>query len=533
MTTDLELGSFTDDGPWVVEPGSMSWRSAVPSIRWAVARQLPELTRPRLVPGRRVGTVVARVGAAVVAWFLVDRRHGPDESRAGISRRLREAAEHLGPTYIKLGQIISSGEGIFPEELVAEFKKCRDQVPAESFDAVRRVVEEDLGARLETVFSEFDRAPLAAASIAQVHRARLVSGEEVVVKVQRPTVGHLVHDDLRVMAWLAPFLVGRIPIAALANPPALVELFAETITEELDFRLEAENMLDVARVFADLGQRGYVVPRPHPKLVTRRVLVMERLEGFAFDDVESITAAGIDGRSIVRTGMIGFMEGAMLHGIFHGDLHGGNLFVLPDGRIGLLDYGITGRMDDQQRLAFLRLLMTATMNDLPGQLESLRDLGALPTDTDLDQVIIDLGLDQPTVDPTTLTGDELTDEIQRLLKALLGYGARMPKELMLFVKNMVFLDGAIATHAPDLDLFAEITHISTYFATTHGDRISSDVGIDPRSYELDLSGVKASFGVEPSTTDSMTYQQVLDRRAVIRDRMRERRPGRSRRSRRS
>jgi ubiquinone biosynthesis protein len=287
----------------------------------------------------------------------------------------------------------------------------------------------------------------------------------------------------------------------------------------------------VARVFAELDQRGYVVPRPHPHLVTRRVLVMERLEGFAFEDVESITAAGIDGESIVRTGMIGFMEGAMLYGVFHGDLHGGNLFILPDGRIGLLDYGITGRMGEAKRQAFLRLLMTATMNDLRGQLEALRDLGALPPDTDLDQVIVDLGLDRPTIDPTQLTADQLTDEIQQVLKALLGYGARMPKELMLFVKNLVFLDGAIGTHAPNLDLFAEIAHLSTYFAATHGERISADVGIDPRSYELDLSGVKASFGVEPSTTDSMTYEQVLERRAIIRDRMRERRPGRSKRSR--
>jgi ubiquinone biosynthesis protein len=221
----------------------------------------------------------------------------------------------------------------------------------------------------------------------------------------------------------------------------------------------------------------------------------------------------------------------MLHGVFHGDLHGGNLFILPDGRIALLDYGITGRMDERKRLAFLRLLMTATMNDLRGQLEALRDLGALPADTDLDRVIVDLGLDQPTVDPTQLSADELTNEIQRVMKALLGYGARMPKELMLFVKNLVFLDGAIGTHAPELDLFAEIGHISTYFATTHGERISADVGIDPRSYELDLSGVKASFGVEPSTTDSMTYQQVLERREIIRQRMKDRRVGRSRRSR--
>ena len=172
-------------------------------------------------------------------WLWRRRRHryaSVEASRSDISRRLRLAAERLGPTYIKLGQIISSGEGLFPPELVDEFKKCRDQVPAETFDDVRRTVEEDLGSRLEDVFESFERTPLAAASIAQVHSARLRTGEDVVVKVQRPSVDRLVRHDLRVMAWLAPHLVGRIPVAALANPPALVELFAETIVEELDFR---------------------------------------------------------------------------------------------------------------------------------------------------------------------------------------------------------------------------------------------------------------------------------------------------------
>ncbi|HRE00204.1 MAG TPA: AarF/ABC1/UbiB kinase family protein, partial [Ilumatobacteraceae bacterium] len=181
-------------------------------------------------------------------------------------------------------------------------------VPAESWRDVRRTVEADLGAPLSDVFSHFATTPLAAASIAQVHAATLRSGEEVVVKVQRPQVASLVRRDLRVMAWLAPHLVGRIPVAALANPPALVELFAETIVEELDFRLEAANMLDMARMIRRLDQVGFVVPRPHPHLVTRRVMVMERLRGFNFDDVAGMQNAGIDTEAIVRAGMIAFME---------------------------------------------------------------------------------------------------------------------------------------------------------------------------------------------------------------------------------
>ena len=147
-------------------------------------------------------------------------------------------------------------------------------------------------------------------------------------------MARLVHTDLRAMAWLAPHLVGRIPVAALANPPALVELFADTIVEELDFRVEAANMLDVAAMLHELGQDGYVVPRPHPELVTRRVLVMQRLHGFKFDDVAGMREAGVDTEGVVRTAMVALMEGAMIAGIFHGDLHGGNLLVLPDGRTG-------------------------------------------------------------------------------------------------------------------------------------------------------------------------------------------------------
>jgi ubiquinone biosynthesis protein len=514
---DLAAGSFSDTPPWTIpDPDALVWRQGLDEVRASVMAEVPRLTAPRRwPPGARLGTVVRHLGGAVALWALRERRQGGSRSRAGISRRLRRAAERLGPTYIKLGQIISSGEGIFPAELVDEFKLCRDRVPAEPFRVVREVLEDDLGRPLEDVFRWIDRTPLAAASIAQVHAATLRTGERVVVKVQRPTVARLVRDDLRVMAWLAPLLVGRIPIAALANPPALVELFAQTIAEELDFRLEAENMLDVARTFAELGQRGYVVPRPHPTLVTRRVLVMERLDGFRFDDVVGMRGAGVDTEALVRTGMIGFLEGAVLHGIFHGDLHGGNLLVLPDGRTALLDFGITGRLDEPRRVAFLRLLMAGSTNDLMAQLAALRDLGVLPPDADLDRVVRELRLDQPAVDPTTMSGEQLVQELQQVIKALLGLGARLPKELMLFVKNMVFLDGAIATLAPDLDLFGEITNLSMYFATRHGDRIMADVGVDPRTVEVDLDGVRASFGVDAGT-ERLTHRELRRRRETIR-----------------
>lgn len=521
---DRKWAAFTEEGPWTLERGAIRWLPLAPQLRARAQSEVPGLTKAgKVPPGRRVVRVVRVLSRAVVPWMVRKRRGRyttSEASRAEISMRLRKAAEQLGPTYIKLGQIISSGEGLFPPELVHEFKKCRDQVPAEPFDTVRVVVEADLGARLEDVFASFDRTPLAAASIAQVHAATLLTGEDVVVKVQRPSVDGLVRKDLRVMAWLAPFLVGRIPISSLANPPALVELFAETIVEELDFRMEAANMIDIAAMLHELGNHGYVVPRPHPTLVTRRVLVMQKLQGFNFDDVVGMQNAGIDTEEVVRTAMVALMEGAMVYGVFHGDLHGGNLFVLADGRTALLDFGIVGRLTGDRRLAFLRMMLGATTNDVRGQMAAMRDLGALPADTDLEAVIKDLRLDQPTVDPTTLTGEELVAEVQRVVKALLGYGAKLPKELMLYVKNMVFLDGAMARLAPDLDLLGEIGKISLMFAERHGERLGRELGIDHTAVAINMDGVKASFGVD-TDTDQLTYRELQARRELIQKRMRD------------
>jgi ubiquinone biosynthesis protein len=517
-SADTEFGVFTDSGPWVLTLDDLAWKAGLPRIRAELSSSIPWLIRHRTFPpGARVGTTVRHLGGALALWYLTERRRGGTVKTAGISRRLRVAAERLGPTYIKLGQIVASGDGIFPAELVAEFKACRDQVPPEPWPVVERVIAEELGRSPSEVFASIEHHPLAAASIAQVHQARLIDGTEVVIKVQRPSVVRRVHQDLAVMAWLAPHLVGRIPIAALANPPALVELFAETIVEELDFRLEAENMIDIARTFAELGQRDFVVPRPHPTLVTRRMLVMERLSGFAFSDVEGMRAAGIDTDAVVRSGMIGFMEGAMMHGIFHGDLHGGNLFVLPSGKIALLDFGITARLSESKRLALLSLIVGASNGHIPSQVSALRDLGALPEDTDVETVIAQLGLDRPPLDPTTLTADELVGELQRSIKTLLALGARMPKELMLFVKNLVFLDGAIATLAPDLDLFAEIEAISLMFAAKHGERIMQQLGLEREDdWKPDLSSVKASFGLD-ETTEQLTHRELQARRAQVRE----------------
>ena len=520
---DLAIGAFTPHAPWIVEPATMRWRfprdgdPGIDDLRDQAAELARTLVHPKHLPSvRRVATVAYRIGGALLLWGAKER--GTPESRAGLSRRLRPAFEHLGPTYIKLGQIISSGEGIFPEELVSEFRLLRDRVPPEPFSVVRRTIEAELGRPLAEVFTSFDRRPIASASIAQVHAATLRTGERVVVKVQRSRVAPMVRLDIAAMAWIAPFLVGRIPVSALTNPPALVELFAETIVEELDFRLEAQNMLDIAEVFAGTGQRSVVVPRPHPSLVTRRVLVMEHLHGFSWGDAEGMRLAGIDTAAVLRSSLIAFLEGALLYGVFHGDLHGGNMMVQSDGTVALLDFGITARLDERKRQAFLRLQMGASTNNVTVQVEALRDLGALPADSDIDAVIRDLNLDRPPIDPTTLTAEEMVAELREVTKALLGYGARLPKELMLFVKNMLFLNGAMASMAPDVDILGEIVAIVTYFTERHGERIAREVGFEVSSDSIDLDGYRAAMGFTEDA-DAITFRDLQARRELIAKRL--------------
>lgn len=525
---DGDQGSFSEDPPWLVEPASFLWLRGLDRLRRGTREEVPFLLRRRrLPPGRRVLKALGIFGRAIACWYLRDRKGSRSESRRGMSRRLRLAFHDLGPTYIKLGQILSAGEGLFPEEVVSEFRLLRDHVPAEDFETVRETIEADLGCRLEDVFAELSTEPLAAASIAQVHAGVLLGGEPVVVKVQRSKVARLVSEDLSVMSWLAPALVGRIPVAALVNPPALVEVFAETVVEELDFRLEAGNMLDLARVLGELGQDQIIVARPHPRLVTKRVLVMERIDGFSWADAEGMRSRGIDTAAVLRASTRAFVEGLMFHGMFHGDLHAGNLIVRPDGRVALLDFGIMGRLDERGRLAFVRLLLGVAMGDVSFQVEALQALGALPCDIDEEALVRDFGLDAPPRDPLAMSAQELSAEVREMTKKLLGYGARMPKELILFVKDMLFIDGAVAVMAPDVDLFAEITMLVMYLTGRHGDRLSREIGLDPSKAKVDLNMLRSSMGLDEGV-QSLSYNQLRERREIILKRLDARQGRRSR-----
>jgi ubiquinone biosynthesis protein len=504
----------------------MPWRDGIDDLRATARARVPGLIQRRRLPPTRGATVVWKLARAIVPWVVKHRgRRGDPEALAALAPSVRGAFEQLGATFIKLGQVIASAEGMMPAALVSEFKLCRDRVPPETFEHVRAVVEQDLGRSIEEVFAEFSPTPIAAASIAQVHTARLRSGEEVVVKVQRPQVRTVVPRDLATMAWIAPIIEKRMPQASLANMPAYVELFAETIVEELDFRLEAQNMLDIARVLATTDQRSVVVPRPHPELVSERVLVMERLHGFNIEDEAAMGDAGVDPSSVFRALMISFIEGAMIFGVFHGDLHGGNMMVTPEGKAAIFDFGITGRFTDTSRTALLGLMLTGMNQDVMAQLQYFRDLGGFAPDADLERIAADLNLDElVTMNQAEMSPEQLATQMREMVTQLVSHGAKLPKELFLYLKGMIYLNGAIAALAADVDLFAELGHVFEYFMSAHSDRFAAEIGFDVDANPFDVDSMqqrmRETMGV---TSDSLTYRELQQ---LQNDRMEEMRAAR-------
>ena len=494
------------------------WIKDAHAVRSAIAAGIPRLlNKPSFPPITRLVHTTLRFGWALLSWKLFDRRLDKQNRTESLYRRLRIAAERLGPTYVKLAQLISAAEGVFPQALVDECSRCRDQAKPSPWRKIRRILRRDLGS-LDSAFASFEQQPFAAASIAQVHAATLPDGSEVVVKVQRPSIHKKVVRDLRVLAWVAPRLVGRIPVAALANPPALVQLFAETISEELDFRLEVANLFEIRRALATGGRDRWIAPEPVLEMTTSRVIVMSRVPGIPLTRLDSDQISDQETRTLFRNMVDGLLEGAALHGIFHGDFHAGNLFVVDGGVIGLVDYGMVGRLDHERRISFLRYVTGLMSGDVRTQVLAVRDLGAFSPDVDVEDLIQKLQLDRVDFDPLQLTEEQFVSEFQTLLKELLASGARIPKELMLFVKNFAYLASFVQKLDPDMDLLGEFSAISAGFLTKHGFRVSAELGLALQDLEVSESSFRRAAGIRDDV-EVLTWQDLSNRREAMQRRL--------------
>lgn len=374
--------------------------------------------------------------------------------RTPLPRKLRDAFAELGPTYVKVGQVIASSPGLFPHPWTEEFGALRDQVPPFPASAARAIIEEELGRPVGEIFARFDDRPIAAASIAQVHAAELHDGRRVVVKVQRPGLDALVRDDLRALHAVCRVLE-RIPQTRIASPKALAEDFDRTLGEEMDFVLEAENMERMRSILIETGIADARVPEVHHDLVGRRVLTMERIDGFRFTDVEAMRAAGIDTARLLRIGVQTVVEGVLVHGFFHGDLHAGNVVVLPEGTFVLLDFGIVGRLDETVRNRLAQYLIASTTNDYEAMIVALKAFGSVPDDVDVRAMAADVQEQYAPFVEGGVVVTQLGDLMETMIRSMVKYRARIPRELVLLSKQMLYLEGAASALAPDLDLLQE------------------------------------------------------------------------------
>ncbi|MCZ7630324.1 MAG: AarF/UbiB family protein [Microthrixaceae bacterium] len=377
------------------------WVSGVPGLADQVDDWVTEVAerRPRLrARARRLARAGVDRSMAEGMGRLMGERRGAFalEDVLGVLRRPGSLAEFGsqqavdrverfvragGPAWVKLGQFVATADGLLPGDWVEAFAWCRDDVPPLPEGVPRKVVRRAFNARVRDVFAEFDDEPLGAASIAQVHRAVLPDGREVVVKIRRPGLRQRFTNDIRAMAaaaWMAERLH---PVVRTGNPSGFLELFAQLVLEELDFRIEALNMVELRGGRRACRIRARAHPRPMPGLVTSRVLVMERLPG------RSYTSVHVDpevGRRLFRFAVQSALELTLLFGVFHGDLHAGNILLDEDsGMLSLVDFGILGRLDEAQRIALGQLMVAFAHGDVRRELEAMVDFGAIPADFDL------------------------------------------------------------------------------------------------------------------------------------------------------
>jgi ubiquinone biosynthesis protein len=399
-------------------------------------------------------------------------REGELDKRAAIDH-VQEVVKAGGPTYVKLGQFIATAQGLLPGEWVDAFGWCRDTVPPMATGLPEAIFEETFGAPLETLLDDFDPVPIGSASIGQVHAARLPDGTDVVVKFRRPGLREQFEIDLRAMALAAAAAERASKAVRVANLSGFVELFAELVLEEIDFRLEALNQIELALASEDAGHDYATYPRPVPHLVTENVLCMTRVEGVPYTQALEAYPGVVDGERLLRLAITSVLEHTVAYGVFHGDLHAGNVLISPNGDFSLLDFGIAGRLDPRQRAAIVRFLFGFGRNDTKLQLQALRQFGAIPARANLDALARQMEDSLDAIDPSLrardrdLTIDQLGQALGAVIRVLAVNGFRLPKELVLFFKNLLYLNGFAATLAPETNLFGEIEPVFGYFVSRY------------------------------------------------------------------
>ncbi|MFQ3610204.1 MAG: AarF/ABC1/UbiB kinase family protein [Fimbriimonadales bacterium] len=419
-----------------------------------IARRVRSLQRYRQVVG-----VLARHGfGGALEYLSVHRRLSLSKSELRATaeplespaQHLREALEELGPTYIKLGQILSTRSDLLPEPFIEELRKLHDHVVPEPWETMAPLIEQELGRPIEAVFAEIDPQPIGSASLSQVYAGTLLDGTPVAIKVQRPNIQEIVESDLEILQDLAG-LAQRSSWGEMYDVEEIAEDIAFTLLNELDYRREARNAEQFRRNFA--GETEIVIPAIYHELSTQRLLVMERLTGIKVDEVEALRSAGHDTPQIARIASRLIIKEVLEDGFFHADPHPGNYLILQDGRIGVLDFGMVGTLSEDDRINLTRLYVAMVRQDTHAILNVFARMGAISPHTDRAKLARAAERLISKYRGRTLSETRFSDFWNDLTDLMHQHHLRLPSNLWLVGKTLAMLEGIGRQLDPAYDFF--------------------------------------------------------------------------------
>ncbi len=383
-----------------------------------------------------ISRVLIKHGMGEMADRLKGRAGAKIKSGLPDPARIRRTLEELGPSFIKLGQLMSTRGDLFPPEYIDEFTKLQDRVPPVPFDGIRRLIESELGLPLDQLFAGIDDTALAAASVAQVHTARLKTGEKVAVKVIRPGIEKRIRSDIQLMYYFAARFERAFDLGRIVGTVNLVKEFERTIFRELDMFIEAGNIERFTRSFKAVDEIH--IPKVYWDLTAKSVLVMEHIEGIKMDRVDEIRRHGIDPEAVAMIGLRSFSRQLMAAGIFHADPHPGNALVMHDGRVGLVDFGIVGYLDEETMMQIAHLFLGFSEHDYDMVMEAFEAAGLVdPRTMDLKSFRLDLKEMAEPFYGRSLKTISVKDVYDQVMRLVIKYRIRLPRNLLLLFKTFI------------------------------------------------------------------------------------------------